>query len=274
MNPALRAVIAVARQLHEESHAPAPRVGFILGSGLGGLADRIESKTVVSTKKLPGFPQSTTPGHEGSLIFGMLNGVSVAALKGRIHVYEGHSLATASLTARALCGLGIRTLVVTNAAGALHADWRPGEVMLIRDHLNLLGGSPLEGANDDGLGARFVDMSACYPPALRAIAKQHARACAITMHEGVYAAVRGPQYETPAEIRMLGLLGADTVGMSTVPEVIVAAHMGVQVLGLSVVTNVAAGLTTAKIHHEEVIDTGNKVASGLSDLMHRIVPEL
>jgi purine-nucleoside phosphorylase len=255
----------------------APRVGLILGSGLAPLADALDVRGRHATTELPGFPASTAPGHFGRLLFGRLNGVDVAAFQGRLHVYEGVPLATAALTARVLCGLGVDLLIVTNAAGGLHTAWRPGDVMLMRDHLNLMGGSPLEGPNDPRLGERFPDQSATYPEEVRAVVRPRFAAHELVLREGVYAGWRGPQYETPAEVRMLALLGGDTVGMSTVPEAIVANHMRTPVLGFSVVTNWAAGLMPEKqatIHEGEVLDVGRQVAPRLAALIGAALPEL
>lgn len=274
------ASIGALRALWDRTGLGRPRAALILGSGLGPLADRITVHMSVPASSLPGYPASTVAGHDGTLLLGTLGGVPVAALKGRIHGYEGHSIATLGLPARVLCGLRPSALIVTNAAGGLHPSWRPGSVMLMRDHINLLGGSPLDGPNDDRLGPRFVDMSRAYPAALRMLVTDAAAAlratagsaAALTLYEGTYVAVRGPQYETPAEVRMLAALGADAVGMSTVPEVIVAAHMGVPVLGMSVICNPGAGLCAEPIAHEDVLAAGRLVGGALSDLVARVVP--
>ena len=270
-----RPAVAEALRLAREARIT-PRAGFILGSGLGPLAESIEIAAAHPTTALPGFPPSTAPGHSGRLIFGRLNGIDVAAFQGRLHVYEGLPLATAALTARVLCGLGIDLLIVTNAAGGLHAEWNPGDVMLISDHLNLMGGSPLEGPNDPALGVRFPDQSDTYPRRLRDLVRAHGAGSGLVLREGVYAGWRGPQYETPAEVRMLARLGGDTVGMSTVPETIVAAHMRTPVLGFSVVTNWAAGLRDeqATIHEGEVLDVGRAVSPKLSALVRSALPDL
>jgi purine-nucleoside phosphorylase len=260
-----------------------PKVGFVLGSGLAPLSDAIAAKARFDTTDLPGYPPSTAPGHVGKMILGDLGGVPVAALKGRVHVYEGRDLAVAALPSRVLCGLGVDLLVLTNAAGGLDPNATRGDVMLISDHLNLLGGSPLEGPNHAAYGPRFPDQSNVYPKALRDVVRARAKAAAsksddaLVLREGVYAAVRGPQYETPAEVRMLAALGADAVGMSTVPEAIVAAHMGVPVLGLSVMTNWAAGVRPKDqptITEGEVLDVGRIVAPKLAALIGAALPEL
>ena len=270
-----RPAVAEARRRAAQAGI-APRAGLILGSGLGPLAEAIEVAAALPTTALPGFPPSTAPGHSGRLVFGRLNGIDVAAFQGRLHVYEGLPLATAALTARVLCGLGVDLLIVTNAAGGLHADWNPGDVMLISDHLNLMGGSPLEGPNDETFGVRFPDQSDTYPRRLRELVRAHASSTGLVLREGVYAGWRGPQYETPAEVRMLARLGGDTVGMSTVPESIVAAHMRTPVLGFSVMTNWAAGLRDeqASIHEGEVLDVGRAVSPKLSALVLSALPEL
>jgi purine-nucleoside phosphorylase len=263
--------IAAARRALASSGLGPPRVGVILGSGLGPLADRIQVRGTAPFSSLPGFPAATVPGHEGTLIFGELNGVPVAVMKGRIHAYEGHPLPVVGLTARVLCGLGIRALVVTNAAGGLQPDWHPGDVMLIRDHLNLLGGSPLEGAGGADLGPRFPDVSRVYDEGLRALAGRVAGSLAPRLREGVYAAVRGPQYETPAEVRMLARLGADAVGMSTVPEVIVAAQSAVPVLGLSLISNLGAGISPVPLDHRDVLEAGRRSAGEISGFLERVI---
>ena len=212
-----------------------PRVAIVLGSGLGGVAGAVEGSAKVPLHSLPGHPAPTVEGHRGVLLLGRLAGVPVAILEGRLHGYEGHSLGVVTLALRMVLRLGVRTLVLTNAAGGINRDFRPGDLMLITDHLNLLGRSPLEGANVPGWGPRFPDMTATYPIPLRAIVRQHAEAAGIDLRQGVYACLAGPQYETPAEVRMLRILGADAVGMSTVPEAIVASHMGIPVLGISMI---------------------------------------
>lgn len=215
----------------------APDVAIVLGTGLGALGEAIDISASVAYADIPGFPLSTVESHSGRLLFGTLGGRRVIAMQGRFHRYEGYSLQQVTFPVRVLHALGARTLVVSNACGGMRPDWRAGDVMLIADHINLLGDSPLVGANDAGLGPRFPDMSAPYDEGLRAIARAVAAAQEITLREGVYAAVAGPNLETRAEYRMLRTMGADVVGMSTVPEVIVANHAGMRVLGLSIVTD-------------------------------------
>ncbi len=214
-----------------------PEVAIVLGTGLGSLGEAIRVEASVEYADIPGFPLSTVESHTGRLLFGTLGGRRVAAMQGRFHRYEGYSLQQVTFPVRALHALGARTLVVSNACGGMHPDWRAGDVMLISDHINLLGYSPLIGANDDALGPRFPDMSAPYDESLRAIARAVAVAQRIVLREGVYVAVAGPNLETRAEYRMLRMLGADVVGMSTVPEVIVANHAGMRVLGFSIITD-------------------------------------
>jgi purine-nucleoside phosphorylase len=251
----------------------APTVGLILGSGLGGFADRLEDRAVVPYNDIPGFAVSTVPGHAGRLVLGRCGAVQCAVMQGRIHFYEGHSARQVAFPARTLVALGARTLVVTNAAGGLHHP--PGTLMLIRDHLNLFPDHPLRGPNDDRVGLRFPDMTRAYPRELRALAREEAAALGIDLAEGVYAGSGGPSYETPAEIRMLEVLGADATGMSTVPEVIAAVHMGARVLGISCITNWAAGLGPGRpLSHDEVTETAEQVREKFEQLLDRIVTRL
>lgn len=214
-----------------------PEVAVILGTGLGGLAEEIDVATEIGYEDIPGFPLSTVESHAGRLLFGRLGGKTVAAMQGRFHRYEGYSMAQITFPVRVLRGLGADTLIVSNACGGMHPLWGPGDLVLIADHINLLGDNPLIGSNDDGLGPRFPDMSAPYTPELRQVARAVARDLKITLREGVYVAVTGPNLETPAEYRFLRGIGADVVGMSTVPEVIVAVHGGMRVLGVSIITD-------------------------------------
>ncbi|MBX5481332.1 MAG: purine-nucleoside phosphorylase [Myxococcaceae bacterium] len=268
-------------QLHEtaaaiRARAPGfnPKVGIILGSGLGGFADGFEEKVSLPYRELPHFPASTVPGHAGRLVLGKLGGEPVVAMQGRVHYYEGFTPAQVAFPARVLCTLGIKALVVTNAAGGINLEFAPGDLMVITDHLNLSGWNVLTGPNDDRLGPRFPDMSAAYNPQLRALLLECAQRRNIALRQGVYAILSGPSYETPAEIRMLRTLGADAVGMSTVPEVIAAAHMGVPVAGISCITNLAAGIGHKPLSHGEVAETANRVkdvfAALLSDFLPRI----
>jgi purine-nucleoside phosphorylase len=245
-------------------------VGIVLGSGLAGLADAVERPVVIPYAQVPGVPEPTVPGHRGEFVAGTLEGVPVILQRGRLHLYEGHDPATAVFPVRLMAGLGVEMLVVTNAAGGIRASITPPALMLISDHLNLTGRSPLMGPAPDG-EPRFPDMSAAYDPALRALAREVARDAGVTLHEGVYAGLLGPSFETPAEIRMLATLGADAVGMSTVLEVIAARARGLRVLGISTITNPAAGITDRPLDHEEVLEAGRAVARDLEALVRGVL---
>ncbi len=249
-----------------------PAIGVVLGSGLGAFADALEDAVAVPFGEIPHFPASTVVGHGGALVVGRSRGVPVAVMKGRVHFYEGYRLDEVVFPVRALGRLGVETLVLTNAAGAINAAFAPGDLMVIEDHVNLLG-NPLLGPNEEALGPRFPDMSECYDRGLRDVAETACRAASVRCHRGVYLALTGPSYETPAEIRMLRTLGADAVGMSTVPEVIAARHMGLRVVGLSCLTNMAAGVTDRKLDHREVLETGERVKAALLEVLARIVTE-
>jgi purine-nucleoside phosphorylase len=251
-----------------------PAVGLVLGSGLGDFADTFQHRTVIPFDKLPHFPHSTVAGHSGNLVLGEAEGVRVAALQGRVHVYEGYSMSEVVFPVRVLGCLGIRQLIVTNAAGGIDTTFRPGDLMLIEDHLNLMGAHPLTGPNIEDLGVRFPDMSDAYSSRMRAVALRAAAAAGIELRRGVYAGLPGPTYETPAEIRMLRTLGAAAVGMSTVPEVLAANHMGIRVLGISCITNMAAGILPRKLTHQEVMDTTARVRDVFIALLRAILPEL
>jgi purine-nucleoside phosphorylase len=249
-----------------------PRVGIILGSGLGAFADSFERKVVIPYGELPHFPHSSVPGHAGRLVLGLVGGEPVVAMQGRVHSYEGYSSVQVAFPARVLCSLGIRGLVVTNAAGGINSQFVPGDLMAITDHLNLSGWNALTGPNDDRLGPRFPDMSRAYAPSLRELLLQSAQRTQVALRQGVYVMVAGPSYETPAEIRMFRTLGADAVGMSTVPEVVAASHMGVPVVGISCITNLAAGVGDKPLTHEEVAETANRVAGIFSRLLTDFLP--
>ena len=251
-----------------------PQVGVILGSGLGAFADTLEHRLDIPYADIPQWPASTAIGHAGKLVFGDLGGVPTVVMSGRNHLYEGYTAKQVVLGVRAMAGLGIEALVVTNAAGGINLAYTRGALVLISDHINLQGTNPLIGPNDDSLGPRFPDMSEAYSLRLRAVAQSVARELGFTMPEGVYAALRGPNYETPAEIRFLRTIGADLVGMSTVAEVIAANHMSLPVLAISCVTNMAAGVTAEKINHEEVMETGRQVHDRFVQLLSGIVPKL
>jgi len=251
-----------------------PRVGVVLGSGLGAFADQLDSRVEIPYAEIPGWPISTAVGHAGKLVLGTLGGTPVAVLSGRAHLYEGYTMAQVTSGVRVLGGLGVRSMVFTNAAGGINLAYKQGALVLISDHINLQGMNPLLGPNDDSLGLRFPDMSEAYSKRYRAIAREAAAELGIALPEGVYAAMLGPSYETPAEIRFLRAIGADLVGMSTVPEVIAANHMGMRVLAVSCVTNMAAGILDQKISHEEVLETGRGVRDTLVKLLRRIIPRL
>ncbi len=253
----------------------APKAMLVLGSGLGGLADEIEDAVRIPFDEIPGFPRRTEvlAGHAGRLVAGRLEGVEVVAMQGRFHLYEGWSPAQVALPVRALAALGAEVLLATNAAGGIRTGFLPGDLMLIADHINLMGRNPLAGRTLPG-EERFPDMSDPYDPALRRMAAEVARELGIALEQGVYAAVLGPSYETRAEIRMLARMGADAVGMSTVPEVLVARALGVRCLGLSCITNLAAGLGQAKLTHDEVIEEGAKVRDRLVALVRGVLPRI
>ncbi|MDD9148610.1 purine-nucleoside phosphorylase [Sporolactobacillus sp. CQH2019] len=248
-----------------------PKIGLILGSGLGDLAAAIAGADRIPYQSLPHFPKPTVEGHKGQFVIGRLEDQNVIAMQGRYHYYEGYSLKQVSFPVRVMKALGIEYLIVTNAAGGINTDFRPGDLMLIRDHINMLGGSPLIGANDEKTGPRFPDMSAAYQAALIDLGKKAASSIGINIREGVYLATPGPQYETPAEIRMMRALGADAVGMSTVPEVIEANHAGLKVLGISCITNMASGILNRPLSHTEVMDTARRVKENFTGLIKEII---
>lgn len=250
---------------------PAPEIGIVLGSGLGGLADRIEAPVYVDYKDLPGFPVSTAPGHKGRFVFGLLAGRRVVCMQGRLHYYEGHPMSSIVLPIRVMKALGIRALILTNACGGVNYDFNVGDLMILEDHINMLGTNPLIGPNEDAFGPRFPDMSAVYDPTLRAVADAAAAALDIPLRHGVYLAYTGPSYETPAEIRAFRTLGADAVGMSTVPEAIAASHCGLPVLGISLITNMAAGMGDKRLDGDHVIAIANQRAKVLEAFVTRIV---
>jgi purine-nucleoside phosphorylase len=250
-----------------------PRVAIVLGSGLGALADAVDSAIRIPHPAIPGFPQPSVPGHKGELVAGLLEGVPVVVQSGRFHLYEGHPPAVVGLPVRVFAHLGVATLVVTNAAGGIRPTFRPGTLMLIADHINLMWRSPLAGPVQAG-EERFPDMSAPYDAGLRGLARDVARERQIALEEGVYCGLLGPSYETPAEIGMLQRLGADAVGMSTVPEVIVARSHGLKCVGFSTITNVASGMGPAKLSHEDVLDVGRRVGADLGTLIRGVVRAL
>jgi purine-nucleoside phosphorylase len=251
-----------------------PAAAVVLGSGLGAFAEELSVQAEIPYAEIPGWPCSTAVGHAGRLILGRLDRMPLAVMAGRAHLYEGYSPAQVTYGVRVLGSLGVRSIVFTNAAGGINTALAPGRLVLIADHINLQGSNPLTGPNDDRLGPRFPDMSEVYCKSYRDVARQAAAELRIVVSEGVYAGMLGPSYETPAEIRFLRGIGADLVGMSTVPEAIVANHMGIKVLGISCVTNMAAGILEQKITHEEVLATGAMVRDTLVRLLKRLLPRL
>jgi purine-nucleoside phosphorylase len=251
-----------------------PRVGIVLGSGLGNVVDALDIDAAIPYSEIPGGAASTVWGHSGKMILGRAGDVPVVVLAGRMHFYEGHDMRAVVHLARVAGRLGIKTMIVTNAAGGVNTSFVPGDLMLISDHINLMGTNPLLGPNVDELGPRFPDMSEAYPETLRSIAKEVGRDLGLTLKEGVYLALSGPAYETPAEIRMLRILGADGVGMSTVPEAIAMSHMGIPVLGISCITNMAAGILKQKLTHQEVMDTTARVQTQFTSLVLGVLKRL
>jgi len=266
--------ILEAKEAIERLSAVRPRVALVLGSGLGVFAGELPGAVEVPYAGIPHWPHSTAIGHAGKLVLGCLESVPVAVMAGRVHFYEGYSLKEVVFPTRVLGSLGVKSLILTNAAGGIRLDLNQGALVLISDHLNLQGGSPLVGPNEERFGPRFPDMSEAYDHRYRELARQAAAGLGIKLHEGVYAALSGPSYETPAEIRYLRDIGADVVGMSTVPEVIAANHMGMKVLGISCVTNMAAGILDQKISHQEVLETGERVKDQMIALLKAIIPLL
>lgn len=248
-----------------------PRIALVLGSGLGGFADDFEESVAIPYEEIPGFVRSTAQGHAGRLVIGKVDSVPVLAMQGRVHYYEGYSLEEVTFPVRTFSLLGIKTLVLTNAAGGINVQLSQGALMVISDHLNLMGVNPLRGPNDERFGPRFPDMSAVYSPELQELVVEEAKAINVEVRRGIYGALSGPSYETPAEIHLLRTLGADAVGMSTVPEAIVARHMGLEVLGISCITNMAAGISDEPINHEEVIATGDRVRATFTELLQRVI---
>jgi purine-nucleoside phosphorylase len=251
-----------------------PKVAVVLGSGLGGFADSLTEAAAIPYAKIPGFPQSTAIGHAGRLVIGKAGTTVVAAMQGRVHLYEGYSAAEVAFPVRVMGRLGVRALLLTNAAGGINTEYAQGALVVIRDHINLQAANPLTGANDERFGPRFPDMTTAYWKPYREQTLMEAKRLGMELHEGVYAAVTGPSFETPAEIRYLRTIGADLVGMSTVPEVIAARHVGIRVLGISCVTNMAAGILDQPLTHEEVIETGDRVKTRFAALVRSVLPLL
>jgi purine-nucleoside phosphorylase len=268
------AAMVIRMHLSQKPHLGVPEIAVVLGSGLGAFADALQDSVVIPYADIPNFPRATAIGHAGSLVIGKTGELTVAAMQGRVHQFEGYSSREAAFPVRVLGRLGIRSLVLTNAAGGINAAHRQGSLVLLSDHINLQGNNPLHGPNDERFGPRFPDMSEAYSRRYRRLALDAGRELGIELSEGVYAALPGPSYETPAEIRYLRTIGADLVGMSTVPEVIVARHMGIDVLAISCVTNMAAGMFEGVIDHEEVLQTGHRVRATLLALLAAILPKL
>jgi purine-nucleoside phosphorylase len=268
------AAAAFIRQRLEPATHAVPEIAIVLGSGLGEVANQVADSIAIPYAEIPHFPQSTVEGHSGRLVVGTLAGTPVAVMQGRVHAYEGYTQEQVTFPTRVLGRLGVKKLVVTNAAGGIHLDYHQGQLVLISDHINFTGLNPARGANDARFGLRFFDMSDAYSKRLRSVARNAGRQIGLALAEGVYLCVPGPSFETPAEIRAFRTLGADLVGMSTVPEVIVARHMGIEVLGISCVTNMAAGIQAEPLNHVEVMETGRRVEKQLSELLAAIVPRM
>ncbi|WP_096188545.1 purine-nucleoside phosphorylase [Evansella halocellulosilytica] len=259
----------VLEKVHEK-----PAIGLILGSGLGVLADEIENATKIPYSDIPGFPTSTVAGHKGQLVIGNLEGKTVVAMQGRFHYYEGYDMQLVTLPVRVMKAIGVESVIVTNAAGGVNESFQAGDLMLIKDHLNLFGTNPLIGPNDDELGVRFPDMSNAYDPTLLKMAESIAAELSIPVQKGVYVGNTGPVYETPAEVKMARILGGDAVGMSTVPEVIVARHSDLKVLGISCISNMAAGILDQPLTHDEVIETTERVRTQFLTFVKEIVKKI
>jgi len=251
-----------------------PAIGLVLGSGLGSFAGSLTNATRIPYAEIPAFPRSTAIGHAGQLVIGHSNSVPVAVMQGRVHLYEGYSAYEVALPMRVFGRMGIRAVILTNAAGGINLSYQQGALVLIRDHINLQATNPLIGPNDDRFGVRFPDMTHAYAKDYRAAAKEEAAKLGMTLHEGVYAALLGPSYETPAEINYLRTIGADLVGMSTAFEVIAARHMKISVLAISCVTNMAAGILDQPLSHQEVMETGERVKSSFEALLRAVLPRI
>ncbi|HTC46621.1 MAG TPA: purine-nucleoside phosphorylase [Candidatus Aquilonibacter sp.] len=251
-----------------------PRIGLVLGSGLGAFADSLTNPTRIPYSEIPAFPRSTAIGHAGQMVIGKANDVQVTAMQGRVHLYEGYTAQQVAFPIRVFGRMGIRAVILTNAAGGINLNYQQGALVLIRDHINLQGANPLIGSNDDRFGVRFPDMTHAYASDYRKIAQEEATKLGITLQEGIYAALPGPSYETPAEINYLRTIGADLIGMSTVAEVIAARHMEMKVLAISCVTNMAAGIIDQPLSHKEVMETGERVKSSFEALLRAVLPRI
>ena len=260
-----------AAQYIQSIKATKPKIGVVLGSGLGVFIDQIEDKTIIPYNDIPFFRKTTVEGHEGRLILGKVKGVEVAVLQGRLHSYEGLPMEEVVFPVRLLSILGISTLILTNAAGGINLNYRPGDLVLISDHLNLMGKNPLIGPNNNEMGPRFPDMTHAYNPELITIMKEVSKNLGHNIHEGVYAGVLGPTYETPAEIKMIRILGGDMVGMSTVPECIAANHLGLKVCGISCITNMGAGIIDQKLKHEDIKNEAQKAMKHFTALLNNSI---
>jgi purine-nucleoside phosphorylase len=251
-----------------------PQIALVLGSGLGAFADEFSGATRIPYAKIPHFPRSTAVGHAGQLVIGKVDGIAVAGMQGRVHLYEGYSPQEATFPIRVFSRLGVKAVLLTNAAGGIKREFTQGRLVIISDHINLQAANPLTGPNEEKFGPRFPDMSAAYDKKFRELTHGAGRKLGIELGEGVYAALAGPNYETPAEIRFLRTIGADLVGMSTVPEVIAARHSGMRVLGISCVTNAAAGVLDQPLNHEEVLETTERVKSQFIGLLRAVIPQI
>ena len=251
-----------------------PAIAVVLGSGLGAFAEELTDSTSIAYKEIHGFAQATVEGHAGKLVIGKAGNVPIAAMQGRFHFYEGYSLDEVTFPVRVLKLLGVRTLILTNAAGSLNTELTPGSLMIISDHINLMGANPLIGPNEDRFGPRFPDLTSTYDPELQSLVIEEAKAMDIDMRRGVYAALSGPSYETPAEIHMVRTLGADAVGMSTVPEAVVARHMEMRLIGISCITNLAAGVSNRPIDHSQVMEICKSVRAQFTELLRRVIAKI
>ncbi|PRY78431.1 purine-nucleoside phosphorylase [Alkalibacterium olivapovliticus] len=273
MNETYTIAIEKAAEFLKEKGMEKPEIGLILGSGLGELADETTDSIEVPYEDIPGFPVSTVEGHAGKLVYGTLGGRTVLAMQGRFHFYEGYSLQEVTFPVRVMKALGVTSLVVTNAAGGVNENFTPGDLMIITDHINMTGGNPLLGPNNNSFGPRFTDMSVAYDKGYQSIVEDVAKENGIAIQKGVYLGLTGPTYETPAEVRMVRTLGGDAVGMSTVPEVIVARHAGLKVAGISCITNYAAGMQES-LNHDEVVEVTTRVRDSFKTLVKEVITKL
>lgn len=264
----------VRKKLETKKQLGVPKIAIVLGSGLGDFANDLQDSVAIPYSEIPHFPQSTAIGHAGKMVIGKLGDLTIAAMQGRVHQYEGYNVKQASFPVRVFARLGLKAVILTNAAGGINTSFGQGALVLMTDHINLQGANPLTGPNEERFGPRFPDLTEAYDAEFRKFAHEEAKRLDIKLHEGVYAALAGPSYETPAEIRYLRTIGADLVGMSTVPEVIVARHMGIRVLAISCVTNMAAGLSGQTINHEEVLEIGRRVRGVFLKLLTAVMPRI